>query len=268
MLKFGMPSMIELDTVEASVELCGQLGLDFVELNTNFPKHQPHLLDADVLKRLTKENGIFYTIHLNDELNVAEFNPHVAKGYRDSVLETIDFAKSISAPVLNMHLSNGAYYTMPDRRIHFYEAYREEYLEGMRTFRDACEQAIGDSRIRICVENTAGYQPFHLAALELLLESPVFGLTLDIGHNCCAGFVDEQWIVDHADRLRHMHMHDVRNGKKDHLALGDGELDLEKYHAMATEHNCTVVVEVKTIAGLRESVEWMKNREYISKEKH
>lgn len=263
MLKFGMPSMIELDTVEQSAALCGNLGLAFVELNTNFPKHQPHLLSAERLNRLAAEHGIFYTIHLNDELNVAEFNPHVAEGYRRSVMETIEFAKKIGAPVLNMHLSNGAYYTMPDRRIHFYEAYREEYLEGMRDFRDACQQAIGNSGIRICVENTGGYQPFHMAALDCLLQSPVFGLTLDIGHSCCADFVDEPWILSHKERLMHMHMHDVKDGKKDHLTLGDGELDLETYHRLAADCKCTVVVEVKTISGLRQSVEWMKQKEYL-----
>lgn len=257
MVQYGMPSMIELETLRQSAALCAELGLSFLELNTNFPAQQPHLLDPDALNLLAKEYGIFYTIHLNDELNVAEFNPHVAKGYRDSVVEVIELAKRIGAPVLNMHLSGGAYYTMPDRKIHFFEAYREEYLEGMAQFRDLCTAAIADAGIRICVENTTGYKPFQLEALELLLESPVFGLTIDIGHNCCAGFVDENWILNHSSRLHHMHMHDVQNGAKDHLALGAGQLDIHKYQRLAEAHDCTVVVEVKTVEGLRSSVKWL-----------
>jgi len=259
MLQFGMPSMIELDTVRASAALCAELGLSFLELNTNFPAQQPQLLKAEELKSLSEQYGIFYTIHLNDELNVADFNPHVAKGYRDSALEIIGLAKMIGAPVLNMHLSGGAYYTMPDRRIHFFEAYKAEYLEGMKQFRDLCETAIGDADIHICVENTNGYQPFQLEALALLLESPVFALTLDIGHNCCAGFVDEETVLT-SGRLCHMHIHDVQGGKKDHLALGDGELDLERYLQIAAHNGCTAVVEVKTVEGLRKSVRWLRGR--------
>ena len=258
MIKYGMPSMIELETIEESVSLCAELGLSFLELNTNFPTQQPCLLNPTVLNQLSQTYGIFYTIHLNDELNVADFNRHVAKGYRDSVLEVIELAKQIGAPVLNMHLSGGAYYTMPDRKIHFFEAYREEYLEGMGEFRDLCTAAIGDTGIRICVENTGGYKTFQLEALELLLESPVFGLTLDIGHNCCAGYADEPWILSHSGRLYHMHMHDVSDGKKDHLALGTGQLDIPKYRALAENNDCTVVVEVKTVDGLRSSAQWLR----------
>ena len=251
---FGMPSMIELNTVSESVALCKELGLSFLELNTNFPQHQPHLLDADELVRLAKDAGIFYTIHLNDDLHVAEFNPHVARGYCDSVLEAIDFAKKISCPVLNMHLSGGAYYTMPDRRIRFYEAFEESYLQGMTRFRDMCTETIGDAPIRICVENTTGYLPFQKKALDTLLESPVFGLTLDIGHNCCADGIDENYILSHADRLCHLHLHDVR-GKQDHLPFGDGELELDPYLALAKDR--TAVVEVKTVAGLEKSTAWL-----------
>lgn len=252
---FGMPSMIELNTVAESVALCNELGLSFLELNTNFPQHQPHLLNAEELICLAQNTGIFYTIHLNDDLHVAEFNPHVAKGYCDSVLATIDFAKKIGAPVLNMHLSGGAYYTMPDRRIRFYEAFEDEYLNGMTRFRDLCTEAIGDAPIHICIENTTGYLPFQLKALDILLESPVFGLTLDIGHNCCAGNTDEPWILSHADRLMHLHLHDVAEGKKDHLPFGTGDMDLPKYLDLAKDR--TAVVEVKTISGLRESISWL-----------
>ena len=249
---FGMPSLIELNSIEESVALCKKLGLSFLELNTNFPDQQIHLLDCDKLNTLAKSAGIFYTIHLNDDLLVADFNPNVSDGYCNSVLEAIEFAKKIGAPILNMHLSGGAYYTMPDRRIHFYEAFETQYLQGLERFRDLCTAAIGDAPIHICVENTNGYRPFQRKALELLLESPVFGLTLDIGHNCCAGNVDEPWILEHADRLLHLHLHDVSDGKKDHLPFGDGDLDLAKYKKLS--ENRTAVLEVKTVDGLRRSV--------------
>ena len=47
-------------------------------------------------------------------------------------------------------------------------------------------------------------------------------------------------------------------GRKNHLALGAGEIDIEKYTNLAKEQNCRVVLETKTIDGLRQSVEWLK----------
>lgn len=78
-----------------------------------------------------------------------------------------------------------------------------------------------------------------------------------MGHNHGIGGTDEEFIVKHKDRLHHIHLHDAE-GKKNHLALGTGEMDIEKYINLANEHNCRVVLETKTVDGLNQSVEWLK----------
>ena len=255
-MKFGMPALIEVDTVEGLAAVCGELGLSFVELNTNFPNQQTHLLNPEQLNALASKYGIGWTIHLNDEMPVADFCPSVAKGYQQAVLDTIELAKKIGCKCLNMHIAEGAHYTTPQRIVYFYEAYQTEYLEGMKQFRDLCEQAIGDSGIRICMENSKTYFDFQKEALDLLLESPVFALTLDVGHNHCSGYSDEAWIRQR--ELRHMHLHDARGTKQDHQPLGQGEMDIPAYLELAKERDCTVLLEVKTLEGLRQSVAWLR----------
>ena len=93
-------------------------------------------------------------------------------------------------------------------------------------------------------------------AIELLLESNVFALTFDVGHNHGIGGTDEEFIMKHKKRLSHIHLHDAQ-GRKNHLALGTGEMDIEKYLSLAKEQNCRVVLETKTIDGLKQSVEWL-----------
>ena len=257
MIQFGMPSLIETKTVEQSAALCRELGLAFVELNMNFPQFQPWSMDAQELKALAEKYGIYYTIHLDDNLNIADFNPYVTDGYRRTVRETIDLAKDVGIKVLNMHLAKGAVYTLPQRKVYFFGEYEQEYLAGIKAFRDECEALIGDSGIRICVENTDGFESYHKAAIDILLESPVFGLTIDIGHNYCTGKMDEPVIMDRLQHLHHMHMHDARDGKKDHQALGSGELNIPYFIDLANKQNCTVVLETKTEEGLRQSVKWL-----------
>lgn len=262
-MRYGTPTMIETDTLRRCAEVAREQGLDFVELNINFPQYQLSMLDPEELKSLAKEFGIGYTLHLDDEMSIADFNDYVAEGYLKTVLDAISLAKKVGIPVLNMHLSRGAKYTLPDRVVYFFEAYREDYLKKIARFRDACTAAIGDAPITICVENTAGWLEFQRAAVELLLESPAFGLTYDIGHNYCAKNADENWLLAHQDRLRHFHIHDSRDGHKDHLALGTGELDVKRYLNLARDLGCTVVLEVKTVDGLGESVNWMKQENLL-----
>lgn len=258
MLKFGAPTMVEMESLEQGAAVCRELGLDFLELNINFPQYLLTQLDPVRLRKLAEEYGIFYTLHLDDEMSIADFNPYIADGYCRTVYDAIELSKKLGITRLNMHMSRGAKYTLPDRVIYFFEAYEQDYLERIRLFREECEKRVGDADITICVENTAGFLPFQRRAVELLLESPVFGLTFDIGHNFCAGDSDEAFILAHEDRLKHFHIHDCLREKKDHRTLGTGVLDVWRYLELAEKLGCTAVVETKTVESLQESMDWIR----------
>lgn len=253
----GMPTLIELPQPEDCAALCHELGLQFIELNMNLPQYQIDKFDIERYRVLARKYNIYYTIHLDENLNISDFNPYVADAYRRTVLETIKTAKKLSIPVLNMHLSGGVYFTLPSKKVFLFEEYRDIYLTSIRNFRAECESAIDGRDITICIENSDGYFSFQTEALTVLLESPVFALTFDIGHNHGIGGRDEAVIMNHEERLRHFHFHDA-SGRANHLALGTGEIDLEKYYRLASKHQCRIVLETKTVDGLKQSVEWMK----------
>ena len=259
MLKIGAPTMVQMESLEQGAEACRRLGLSFLELNINFPQYLLPKLKAEQLRELSRVYGIEYTLHLDDEMSIADFNPYISDGYCRTVYDAIELARELGIRKLNMHMSRGAKYTLPDRVIYFFEAYEQEYLQRIRAFREECTRRIGDAAVTICVENTSGYLPFQRRAVELLLESPAFGLTFDIGHNYCSGNMDEEWILSHKEKLRHFHIHDCV-GKKDHCTLGTGELDAMRYIDLAKDLDCTVVVETKTLESLEKSVLWLEGK--------
>ncbi|MBQ8209769.1 MAG: sugar phosphate isomerase/epimerase [Clostridia bacterium] len=259
MLKnYGMPTLIETGTLEECAKLCTELELEFIELNMNMPQYQLDKIDVELFKSIAEKYGIYFTIHLDENPNVSDFNSYVADAYKRTVIETIVLAEKLDIKIINMHMSKGVYFTLPDRKIYLYEQYKEEYLKSIADFRVMCENAIGNSDIKICIENCDGYTDFQKDAIKLLLGSDVFALTFDVGHNHSIGGIDEEFIIKHKNRLCHMHLHDAK-GSKNHLALGTGELQIQKYINLAEEQNCRIVLETKTIDGLRKSVEWIKN---------
>ena len=159
-----------------------------------------------------------------------------------------------------MHMAKGVYFTLPDRKVLLFSEYKEQYFKSIIDFKNKCETAIGDADIKICIENCDGYEYFQKEAIQLLLGSHVFALTFDVGHNHGIGGTDEDFIMKQKDRLHHIHLHDAE-GRKNHLALGTGEMDIKKYINLANEQNCRVVLETKTIDGLKQSVEWLKGFE-------
>lgn len=258
MIHMGMPTLIEAPSPKSCVALCHRLGLQFIELNMNLPQFQLDYLDVAELKALAKGYRHYYTIHLDENLNVADFNTGVAQAYQNTVLDTIQVAKQLQAPVLNMHLSKGVYFTLPDRKVYLFQEYKERYLDSIRFFRDACDHAVGNAPLLICIENTNGFTEFQKEAIEALLKSPVFALTYDTGHDHCIGGADRSFIYDHVAHLRHMHLHDA-SGRCDHLPLGTGDLDIPQYLSLAADNMCRVVLETKTIEGLECSVDYIRH---------
>lgn len=263
MTEFGMPTLIEIDSLEETMQLCKKLGLSFVELNMNLPQYQvEHLEDIIYLKSLKEKYEIGYTIHLDENLNVCDFNKAVAGAYIDTVERTIQVAKDLAVPVLNMHMNHGVHFKLPDRRVQLFEQYFEDYMESWRKFRINCEKLIGDSNIKICIENTDGYRDYEKSAIKYLLQSKVFGLTWDIGHSNAVLNIDEKFIMDNSDKLCHFHIHDSL-GEKVHIALGTGEIDLAQRLSMAKDYKCKCVVETKNIESLNKSVIWLRKNSYI-----
>lgn len=252
-MDIGMPTLMEHRSLEECAALCKNLRMNFIELNMNLLEFQTDRIDVDKLNAIREKEGIYFTFHLDENLNVCDLNQKVADAYSKTVMETIAIAKKIKAPILNMHMTNGVYFTLPEKKVYVFSQYYNRYMNKLCKFRDKCERAIGSSDIKICIENAEGFQSFARDGIELLLESKVFGLTFDIGHNYLAKKKDESFIMQHSDRLLHMHFHDAL-GKQDHLPLGQGEINLNKKFILAKDCSCRIVFESKTADGLKETI--------------
>ena len=277
MLEFGMPTLIENKTLEENIALCKSLGLSFIELNMNFPEYQIDQMEKlDLFYQKADEAGLYYTIHLDENLNVADFNPLVREAYLETVRRVVEVAKQfvllknkygkISRPlIINMHMHHGIYITLPDKKVQMYERDFDVYMEYISNFIQLCEQWIGEADIKIAIENTNGFREYEKKAIEKMLQSDCFVLTWDIGHSKATKEIDKSFIFAHQDKLSHFHIHDgSENPQRDHLALGDGEIDLLERLNMAKICNARCVLETKTIEALKQSVEWLKNESITS----
>ena len=82
----------------------------------NLPEYQADRIDTGAFNEIAWRYGIYYTIHLDENRNPCDFNEKVANAYTETVLQTIAIAKQLHIPVLNMHLSKGVYFTLPEKR--------------------------------------------------------------------------------------------------------------------------------------------------------
>ena len=275
-MQYGMPTLIENHTLEENAALCERLGLRFIELNMNFPEYQVDRLERrEELTRIAKQHHLYYTIHLDENLNIADFNPLVAQAYLETVRRTILAARAMlplrdqygdaTQPLtLNMHMHHGIYITLPDRKVRMYERDFETYMKSFAVFRSLCEEWIDDSEIMIAVENTDGFRDYEKAAISYLLESSVFGLTWDIGHSKTIHEADVPFLMEHQEKLIHFHIHDGTEAPpRNHLALGDGAINLPERLRLAESRHARCVLEIKTIQALKQSLQWLRNNQEV-----
>ncbi len=68
-------------------------------------------------------------------------------------------------------------------------------------------------------------------------------------------------LKQYSEKLIHFHIHDGWEvPPKNHLSLGDGEIDLQGRLRLAKDRNARCVIENKTIEALKKSVGWLKER--------
>ncbi|EYE87168.1 hypothetical protein Q428_14860 [Fervidicella metallireducens AeB] len=251
---FGMPTLIELDTLEDNVKLCKRLGLNFIELNMNLPQYQIEKIDIRKLVEMQRKEKIYFTFHLPEEIDIASYHEKIKRVHLDTIREVIEISKIIKSPIINIHMNLGVYFKMPDYKIYLYEKYFNEFYNSILNFRMLVEEWIGDSNIKISIENTGIYNfDFILKAVSELLISDKFVLTWDIGHDYSSGEIDTKFIIDNINKLKHMHIHDAK-GKDNHLSLFSGNINIEDKLNIAKNTGSACVIETKTIKGLEQSV--------------
>ena len=246
---FGMPTLLECPSIEENAALARHLGLQFIELNMNLPCCTLDALQRTNLKKIARTYGVQFTLHADENLFFCDFNQRVARAHLDTMLDTIALCRENEIPLINFHMSPGVYFTLPGGKQYLFELYSDHYMRAIHHFRQACEKAAGDA-VALCIENTGLTQPFIRTGIEALLSSPAFFLTWDIGHDYSAGNADRPFLMQHLDKLRHLHIHGAA-GKQNHLSLRESQLDWRSCLQIGVPQRA--VIEVKTAQALAES---------------
>ncbi len=58
--------------------VCRELGLDFIERSMSLPANTVDVINIAEFQRIAEEYGVFYTIHLDENVNFCDFNLYIA----------------------------------------------------------------------------------------------------------------------------------------------------------------------------------------------
>ena len=240
-MKYGMPSLIEFNSIEENVNFAKANNLEFIELNMDLPYCQT-LSNLDIYH-------FDFTMHISEELNVGELNKHLCKSYLKEAIRQIKLGIKNGIKRYTIHLDSGVYFTLPSEKVFLNEKYHSIYQTNLENSCKVLNDLAKDNDIMINFENLK-VQDFTSLAINIINKYKYLGFTLDIGHNEKNG--DKAYpLFKKSNKIHHIHMHDF-DGKSDHLAIGDGTIDFKKYKNELKKNY--VVIEVKETSQLISSI--------------
>lgn len=229
--------------VEQEMYYAKDRGFDYVEVSTEGPNCSLDLLmpRASELRRLKDELGLFFTCHTPWGWNIGTPYPDIRNATVKQVLDTLDFAETIEARLVTVHMHTR--YGMYDRK---------EMIRNMASSLTVLCDRAEKSGMAVTVENVDQSVNDMLRLFEL---EPRAKFHLDVGHaniSIANGAAIHDFISVFRDRLHHLHVHDNKGGHNVegdlHLALGMGNIDWPKVvrSLKAAGYDRTVTFEVFT----------------------
>lgn len=261
--KVGMPALVEYNSLTQLVELCLELKLDFIELNMNLPYNFIENINPTILKKITEETNIEFTMHMPDEADLGTFYESVRQGFVQLFSDTLDWSFESGVTLLNLHMIEGAKMTLPDKKVYVYDQYWEEYLDRFIKSIAALSDKANKYNVALAIENSNNFGKSYIKkALDKAILYPNVSLTWDTGHDAVGNFLDNKYLMKNINKISHMHFHDAK-GQDDHQIPFEGDLDVHELIGFAKKHQIGMLVEVKTIDALKESVKILRDNKLI-----
>ena len=108
--------------------------------------------------------------------------------------------------------------------------------QSLKTWPDVISVA-RDAGIVIAAENIFETSPEPLKRLVEAVDSPTFGICLDVGHlNIFSKASTVDWLSKLGIYIKEFHLHDNHGGSDEHLAVGHGTIDFDELFRLIKEH--------------------------------
>jgi sugar phosphate isomerase/epimerase len=223
------------------------LGIEVLEILEEY-KDRLSPLRIKKVEELTGSYDLRLTIHSPIlDMNIASATTSFRSESVRQVLRSIDNAVQLGAELVVVHPGMRTPLDYFDPKIHW--DLNRESLRRILSY----GEAVG---VKIGVENMPGNQSFLLERssefLELIGEGLPLQMTLDVGHANTASQLKD-FIREMGPRIAHVHLHDNRGQKDDHLVVGKGTIDWAFLKENLDLSGLTGVIEANNFDDARDS---------------
>jgi len=249
---------------------CKQYGLAAYQISGDFSINFPENVNKDDRRAVAdfdNSNDINLHFHAPGDIPMASRHNAIRYGGVDRLKEFIALAIDLGAKSFIFHPGRFAFYKISSDKLvmankNIPDVYYQRFLDSALRLAD-----FAAGRIELLLENTYGFTAPIINVIDKFLESPCTGLVWDIGHMIRhnSTFGQSQSVAGTAEffseRLKYIklaHLHDV-SGKRGHLALGTGVLDIPSFIDIISKLNIQMIIEVFSEKDLHASLKYLES---------
>ncbi|MFH0777252.1 MAG: sugar phosphate isomerase/epimerase family protein [Candidatus Eisenbacteria bacterium] len=219
-MKYGVSTLMK-GTVEEFFDKARN-SFEAVEIVCDSPYRRPLEVNTEFLRSVKRSLSIEYSVHCPfTDADIGAVDDSVRGRSVDGVLEAIEVASIIGAPIVVVHPARGSRGSLEERdRV---KGLEKESLARIHEFAVSRET-------RICLENMPSGLPFaerSLASGVMHLAKGLAGagITFDVGHANTTTVAAEKMLRHLGNLTSHVHVHDNAGSLDEHLEVGLGTVN-------------------------------------------
>ncbi len=184
--------------------------------------------------RLIHESGLSTTIHSPFlDLNPGALDITIREATRRRMRQTMQVAEFLKPRVIVVH---------PGFDELHYGDHRMEWLKNSIIFWAEFVSRAESLGTVLAAENIFDREPSTLKGLIEAVDSPCFRHCFDVGHfNLFASIGLEQWFDEMGELVVESHIHDNHGQWDEHLPVGEGEIDFDRFFRLLKRYAPTAV---------------------------
>jgi sugar phosphate isomerase/epimerase len=133
--------------------------------------------------------------------------------------------------------------------------------KSLLTWREVTKTA-SDIGVKIAIENIFEDEPSNLKLLMEKMDTSDFGICLDTGHcNLFSAVPLESWMDALNPYIIELHLHDNNRTSDQHLPIGEGTFDFNKFFSLLRNKGCVHTIEAHKPEHVMKSMEYLKKRQ-------
>lgn len=200
---------------------------------------QPHKAIEEI-GRFLKEHQLLCTIHGPFlDLNPGSSDSKIRRVSQERYQELLNLVVPLDPKVVVFHAAFAPL---------FYGDMLEPWLErSVETW--TCVAEIAEkAKTKIALENILDQTPAIIREILLKVDSPSLGMCFDVGHFHIFSQVPlSEWIMTLGSRIFELHLHDNHGQSDEHLALGEGNIDIQGLFTLIQEQELSPALTIEAM---------------------